>query len=143
MASPKIVSATDGRRHWEIFRGETADGGATWAWTPVTANSRVDNLRPIVPHGDGEHRALLWLRGKYTTFNNYDLDAVALVFDATDFNADGEVDGEDLSAFTGCDHGRSAADLDRDGDVDEMDLRRFAAEFARGNSRRAFRTRCR
>jgi 2-polyprenyl-3-methyl-5-hydroxy-6-metoxy-1,4-benzoquinol methylase len=64
--------------HHEIFEGTTADGGAMWTWRPITFNSSVDNLRPIVPHWDDNHTALLWLRGAYTTFTDYDLDVVGL-----------------------------------------------------------------
>jgi hypothetical protein len=60
-----LVSGADGERHHEIFRGETADGGATWTWTPVTANSTMDNLRPIVPKWNDPRTALVWMRGRY------------------------------------------------------------------------------
>ena len=49
----------------EIWRGTTCDDGATFQWTPVTANSSNDNLRPIVPQWDAQHTALLWMRGEY------------------------------------------------------------------------------
>jgi hypothetical protein len=60
-----LVSAADGKRHRELFRGETSDGGATWRWTPITANSTMDNLRPIVPKWDDPRTALVWMRGNY------------------------------------------------------------------------------
>jgi hypothetical protein len=60
-----LVSAADGRRHRELFRGTTADEGATWSWTPFTANSTVDNLRPIIPKWDDPRTALVWMRGEY------------------------------------------------------------------------------
>jgi hypothetical protein len=60
-----LVSAADGRRHHELFRGSTPDSGATWRWEPITANSRVDNLRPIVPRWDDPRTALVWMRGTY------------------------------------------------------------------------------
>jgi len=73
-----LTSAGDGRRHYEIFRGVTGDGGATWTFTPVTRDSTVDNLRPILPPpGDGGQRALLWLRGTYTAYTNYQQQVVA------------------------------------------------------------------
>lgn len=74
-----LVSRSDGRRHHELFEGVTTDGGATWAWRAVTADSAVDNIRPLVPSWDREHRALLWLRGRYTTYNDYDLDVVGII----------------------------------------------------------------
>jgi hypothetical protein len=49
-----LISAADSHRHHELFRGTTADGGRTWRWEALTANSTVDNLRPVVPAwGDG------------------------------------------------------------------------------------------
>jgi hypothetical protein len=74
-----LVSATDGLRHWELFEGRTTDGGLTWNWTALTANSTVDNIRPVIPEWDETHTALLWLRGTYTSFTNYDLDVVGIV----------------------------------------------------------------
>lgn len=68
----------EGPRRYEIFRGTTSDRGATWEWTPVTENSEADNIRPIVV-SDGEIEAVLWLKGRYTTYTDYDLDAVGLI----------------------------------------------------------------
>ncbi len=63
----------------EIYRGTTADGGATWAWDAITSNSTVDNIRPMVPEWDGTRRAIMWMRGTYTTYANYDTDIVGLI----------------------------------------------------------------
>jgi hypothetical protein len=60
-----LVSAADKRRHHELFRGSTADGGKTWRWEPLTANSTADNLRPIVPLWRDRRTALVWMRGTY------------------------------------------------------------------------------
>jgi hypothetical protein len=76
-----LVSAADGLRHWEIFRGVTSDSGASWMFTPVTQNSTADNLRPIMPStGDGGRRALVWLRGKYKAYTDFRQQVVALVW---------------------------------------------------------------
>jgi hypothetical protein len=68
-ADPKtgeaLVSTADNRRHREIFRGTTVDVGATWQWQPVTANSTMDNLRPIIPKWNDPRTALVWMRGAY------------------------------------------------------------------------------
>jgi hypothetical protein len=58
-----LISAADQKRHWEIFHGMTADGGATWTWKPITRDSTSDNLRPIVPAGATSASPLVWLRG--------------------------------------------------------------------------------
>jgi len=61
-----LVSSADGKRHHELFRGTSGDGGATWRWTPITANSTINNLRPIVPKWNDPRTALLWMRGSYS-----------------------------------------------------------------------------
>ena len=76
-----LVSAADGKRHWEIFRGAAADGGRTWRWQPVTKDSTADNLRPIVPRTEGGDALLLWLRGRYRSYTDYDLEVVGLLTD--------------------------------------------------------------
>ena len=51
----------------EIFMGVTCDNGATFKWAPITENSTVDQLRPIVPKWDSTHTLLLWMQGTYNT----------------------------------------------------------------------------
>jgi hypothetical protein len=65
--------------HHEIYEGITCDNGATWKWAPITQNSTVDQLRPIVPKWDSSHLALLWLQGTYTSAQQYSLKIVGLV----------------------------------------------------------------
>lgn len=73
---PRDDSSTD---HYEIYKGATDDAGATWDWQAITENSTVDNMRPIVPDWDDENTALLWMRGNYSTYINYDTDIVGIV----------------------------------------------------------------
>lgn len=82
-ADPKrgtpLQSKADGKRHYEIFRGLTDDGGASWTFEPITQDSTLDNLRPIIPaRGPGSWTALLWLRGAYRAYTDYDQEVVAL-----------------------------------------------------------------
>ena len=63
----------------EIWRGTTCDNGATFKWTPVTANSTKDNLRPVVPKWDAGHTALLWMQGTYTSAQSYQLAIVGTI----------------------------------------------------------------
>lgn len=72
-----LVSATDSMRHFELFRGETSDLGASWKWRAMTQNSKVDHLRPIVPVSQDE-TLVLWLRGRYRSMAAYDLDVVGM-----------------------------------------------------------------
>ena len=73
-----LISKTDGQRHYEIYRGMTSDGGAAWTWAPITRNSAVDNLRPVVPVWDGPQTILLWMMGKYYTYTNYNTQIVGM-----------------------------------------------------------------
>ena len=74
-----LMSAADGRRHWEIFRGNTADAGETWQWTPVTTGSTADNLRPIVVSDGAARKVLLWLRGTYRAYTDYQQQVLMLI----------------------------------------------------------------
>lgn len=65
--------------HHEIFRGRTADGGASWAWEAVTSDSDVDNLRPIVVPGDPARHVVTWFRGTMTASQHYNAEVVALL----------------------------------------------------------------
>ncbi len=65
--------------HYEIFKGRTGDTGATWIWSAITANSAVDNIRPIMPKSGNGTSALLWMRGSYPNFTTYDLSVVGLL----------------------------------------------------------------
>ncbi len=95
-ADPKtgepLISKADGKRHWELYKAVmvpvtiTGGGGTNQAATtqvlgsdisPLTQNSTADNLRPIVPAGDRSVRALLWLRGTYTSYTRWNMSAVA------------------------------------------------------------------
>jgi hypothetical protein len=78
-ATKAQLFGADGRRHYELFRGTTKDSGVSWNWTPLTYNSTVDNIRPLVPEWDADNTAVLWMRGNYTTYQDYNTRAVGLV----------------------------------------------------------------
>ncbi len=78
-ATQAQLIGADGERHYELFKGQTADNGTTWSWTPITFNSRVHNIRPLVPKGDASNTALVWMRGDYTTYTNYNTTAATLL----------------------------------------------------------------
>lgn len=63
----------------ELYQGTTCDNGATWQWTPITKNSTVDNIRPIVPKWDAQHTALVWMKGTYSTAQSYSMQLVGLI----------------------------------------------------------------
>lgn len=75
-----LKSAADGRRHWEIYRGRTEDGGLAWRWEAITRDSRQDQIRPMIPNWESrEKRAILWLRGTMRTYTDYDFEVVARI----------------------------------------------------------------
>ncbi len=55
-------------RRYEIFRGERFNG--QWEWIPITYHSPMDNFRPMVL-ADDDREIVLWLRGRYTTYKDY------------------------------------------------------------------------
>lgn len=69
---------TEGEQRYEIFRGVTTDRGATWKWAAVTENSKQDNIRPVVA-SDGNRTAVLWLKGRYTTYEDYHLQVWGII----------------------------------------------------------------
>lgn len=108
-ATKTQLIGADGLRHYELFRGTTVDNGATWSWTPITFNSTVHNIRPVVPKWDAENTALLWMRGSYTSYTNYDTDVAALINPelpnqelalAVDFGATGQAVAAGYQPFT-------------------------------------------
>ncbi len=73
---PRTNAAT--AKH-EIYKGVTGDGGATWTWAAVTENSKVDNLRPLIPVWNNQHTAVLWFRGTMTRSQHYNCEVVGLI----------------------------------------------------------------
>jgi hypothetical protein len=66
----------------EIWQGTTCDNGKTFTWTPITQNSTVDNIRPVVPKWDANHTALLWMQGTYTSAQSFNMKIVGLIMGA-------------------------------------------------------------
>lgn len=73
-----LISSTDGKRHYEIFAGSSTDNGANWAWRSITKDSDADNIRPVMPIWESEQSVLLWMRGVYKTYLDYDTDIVGV-----------------------------------------------------------------
>lgn len=68
-----------GGKH-EIYRARIgpADDIHTLHWEAVTRDSPVRNLRPMVLR-QGDQRVVVWNRGDFRTYLNYQLDAVGLI----------------------------------------------------------------
>jgi hypothetical protein len=76
---PRDATGATFTTSYEIYKGITADGGASWNWTAITENSVIDNLRPIVPDSHGGDTTVIWFRGRYTTAHNIDATVVGIV----------------------------------------------------------------
>lgn len=74
-----LISAADSLRHYELFEGRSSDGGQSFAWTPLTSNSSVDNIRPIIPDWDSNRRVVLWMRGTYRSYTDWNTQIVGLI----------------------------------------------------------------
>lgn len=75
---PTTGKATGGKH--EIYRATvgSADDIKNIRWKPVTTNSPVRNIRPIIVR-DGPTRVIAWLRGDFTTYTDYQLDVVGVI----------------------------------------------------------------
>ncbi len=74
-----LISSADDKRHYEIFHGVTNNGGKNFRWNAITSNSTVDNLRPIVPKWNKKQTMLLWYRGTYRTYTDYETEVVGVI----------------------------------------------------------------
>lgn len=64
----------------EVFTAtvDLNDDISTIAWQPLTTNSPHRNIRPVVATGDG-YRAVLWLRGPWRTYVDYESNIVGYI----------------------------------------------------------------
>jgi hypothetical protein len=74
-----LISSADQQRHYEIFEGKSSDGGRSFVWQALTRNSTADNLRPIIPAWKSDQRVVLWMRGSYTTYTDFDTHIVGVI----------------------------------------------------------------
>ncbi len=63
----------------QIFRGMTTDQGATWTWQQLTFDAGADNIRPYLPRQNYFTHCILWMRGRYDTYHDYDTDIVGIL----------------------------------------------------------------
>ncbi|MBT5186453.1 MAG: hypothetical protein HOM01_06580, partial [Kordiimonadaceae bacterium] len=74
-----LISNADGKRHYEIFEGISKDQGENWIWSALTYNSNVDNIRPVIPNWHSDQRVVLWMRGTYITYTDFDTQLVGII----------------------------------------------------------------
>ena len=73
-----LVSLADLKVHYELFEGRSTDGGTTWAWRPVTENSKSDNIRPLLASTPSGRWALVWMSGTYSSWLSWDMRAMVI-----------------------------------------------------------------
>lgn len=78
--TPLISTETEQRQN-EIYMGRTENLGETWQWSPLTQNSPKDNLRPIVPKWKNGKSVVLWMKGNYPKFYEYDTKIVGQIIE--------------------------------------------------------------
>jgi len=70
-----IATTTDvplrANSRYELWKGTTQDDGLTFTWEAVTQDSTENNIRPYVPRNHRRSESLLWLKGTYTSYQNY------------------------------------------------------------------------
>lgn len=73
-------TGTDHGGHHEIYRATVRlhDDVHSIAWQAVTRDSPVGNIRPVILR-NGEQRVVLWNRGEFLTFTNYQLDTIGFI----------------------------------------------------------------
>jgi hypothetical protein len=74
-----LISKVTNKQQNEIFVGKTTDLGKTWKWVALTKDSDCDNVRPIVPEWEPGKSMVLWLKGDYKNFTEYDTSVVGQI----------------------------------------------------------------
>ena len=74
-----LISNADGQHHYELFAGTIEETGVPVAWQPLTRNSTVDNIRPIMPAWDSDRRVILWMRGSYSKYKDFNTQIVGII----------------------------------------------------------------
>lgn len=64
---------------YQIYRGRTIDGGETWKFEQLTHSADEDNLRPYALRSHPLDVCVLWFRGAYRTYADYETRVVGLL----------------------------------------------------------------
>ncbi|MCA9214391.1 MAG: BNR-4 repeat-containing protein [Planctomycetales bacterium] len=76
--NPTTGADRDGQHEIYSARINPHDGIRNVQWKPLTVDSPVRNMRPLIVRTD-DSRIILWNRGVYITYTNYDLDTVGII----------------------------------------------------------------
>jgi PKD repeat protein len=78
------LSRQVGPGSWRVETWTTADGGATWTSQPISSPATERNVRPVSPRGMaafGGDLSVLWMRGPYPNYVDYQTSIAALTTD--------------------------------------------------------------
>ncbi len=75
--NPRDGSPSLGGR-FEIYTALPTENRRNWQFHALTANSAVDNLRPIVPSGHPGQTFVLWFRGEYRSYQDFKTELVVV-----------------------------------------------------------------
>ena len=62
---------------YQIFKGICDNG--QWQYQQLTFDAQVDNLRPIVPRNHKHKDMVIWCRGRYDTYEDFDTEIVGII----------------------------------------------------------------
>ncbi|MBD5782179.1 glycoside hydrolase family 88 protein [Pelagicoccus sp. NFK12] len=65
---------------YQLYRGRVDASGSVSKWEQLTFDPDQDNLRPFVPRGHSGGTNVLWLRGHYYTYRDYQTDIYGIGF---------------------------------------------------------------
>ena len=78
------LSRQVGPGDWRVETWTTPNGGVSWTPQPVSAGAPTRNVRPVSPRGMGPFGgdlSVIWLRGSYPNYEEYDTEVAALTGD--------------------------------------------------------------
>lgn len=62
--------------YYELFATTVSNNGSLGEWTSLTPDPASDNLRPLLPSWDDNYSALIWMRGEYTNYTQWETEVV-------------------------------------------------------------------
>lgn len=68
---PVTGAPTGPSSRWNLWQGHRGVDG--WSWEQLTHDNHRDHIRPVIATG-GRHKALAWMRGRYTSYYDWDTD---------------------------------------------------------------------
>jgi hypothetical protein len=77
------VNPVDGKSEklgrYQIYEGKTVDSGVSWTWKQMTFDKDQDNFRPFVPENHGQKICVIWFRGRYSKYTDFQTEIVGVI----------------------------------------------------------------